>query len=75
MQLRRGIAFNSVTEQHPNPYWCLKDKWPQYVQVQRTTGSINGNSVNFNVQGFDPNMFLKSKAYIKIGVEIQKQES
>ncbi len=72
--LRRGIGFQSVTDQHPNSYWTLKDKWPSYIQVQRTQASINGTRINFNVQGFDPNMFLKSKAYIKVGVRIQKQE-
>jgi hypothetical protein len=74
MQLRRGIAFQSVTEQHPNPYWKLNDKWAQYVQVQRTNGIISGNRINFNVQGFDPNFFMRSKAYLKLTATIQKQE-
>ena len=72
MNLRRGIAFQSVTDQHPNPYWKFDDKWAQYVQVQRTQATISGSRINFNVQGFDPNFFMRSKAYLKLRVTIQK---
>lgn len=72
--MRRGTIFPSVSQQKPQPYWTFNDPFPQYIQVQRTPGVINGTSVNFNVNTFDPNTFLRSKAYIKIGVRIQKQE-
>lgn len=69
-----GTLFPSVDNQHPQKYWQLDDKWPQYVQVQRTPARISDKTINFKLNSFDPNTFLKSKAYIKIRVAIQKRE-
>ncbi len=74
VSLREGNIFRSVHDQKPQPYWTFDDPYPQYIQVQRTLGSINGTSVSFNVNAFDPNAFMRSKAVIKLGVSIQKQE-
>lgn len=70
----QGTIFPSVSDQSPNPYWTFDDKWSQYVQVQRSPGTISGSTINFNVNAFDPNLFMRSKAYIKLSVNIQKQE-
>ncbi len=74
MNLRPGIVFPSVTDQHPNPYWTFDDKWPQYIQVQRTEAKITGNKVTWNVNAFDPNLFMRSKAYMKLKIRIGKKE-
>ncbi len=74
MSFIRGTIFPSVTDQKPNPYWTFDDPYPQYVQVQRTPATISGSNIRFNVNTFDPNTFLRSKAYIKVVVTIQKQE-
>ncbi len=74
MSFIRGTIFPSVTNQAPSPYFTLDDKFPQYVQVQRTAATIQGTSVKFSVNAFDPNAFIRSKAYIKIQVRIEKQE-
>ena len=71
---QKGTIFPSVSEQKPKPYWSFKDPYPQYVQVQRTQAAINGTNINFKVNTFDPNTFLRSKAYIKVSVRIQKQD-
>ena len=71
---QKGTIFPSVSEQKPKPYWSFNDPYPQYVQVQRTQASINGTNINFKVNTFDPNTFLRSKAYIKVSVRIQKQD-
>ena len=72
---RKGNIFHSVTDQKPQPYWKFNDKFPQYIQVQRTLATISGTSVKFNVNSFDPNAFMRSKAYIKLSVNIQKREN
>ena len=69
---RRAV---SVTDQKPNSYFTTWDDHPEYVQIQRTQGTINGFKVDWHTDSFDPNMFLKSKAYIKLSVEIQKRET
>ncbi len=74
MSFIKGTIFPSVTNQAPSPYFTLDDKFPQYVQVQRTAAVIQGTSVKFSVNAFDPNAFIRSKAYIKLQVSIQKQE-
>lgn len=74
MSFIRGTIFPSIAEQTPRPYWSFDDQYPQYVQVQRTPATISGTDVRFHVNTFDPNTFLRSKAYIKITVRIQKQE-
>lgn len=75
VSLRRGNVFPSVTDQTPLPYWKFDDKFPQYVQVQRTLATIHGTSVKFNVNAFDPNAFMRSKAYLKVSVDIEKREN
>ena len=74
MSFIRGTIFPSITNQAPSPYFTLDDKFPQYVQVQRTQATIQGTSVKFSVNTFDPNAFIRSKAYIKLQVRIEKQE-
>ena len=71
--LNQGRLFPSVTNQNPLDYWTLKDDFPQYIQIQRTVGKISGSSVNFLLNAFDPNMFIRSKAYIKLSVNIRKE--
>jgi len=68
---RRAI---SVSNQKPRPYSTIWDDHPEYVQVQRTQGVINDHTVRWDTNNIDPNMFLSSKSYIKLGVEIQKKE-
>ena len=70
----RGTIFPSVLVQTPQPYFTLDDPYPQYIQVQRTPASISGNTVSFHVNAFDPNAFMRSKAYIKIVTSIEKRE-
>ncbi len=75
MSFIKGTIFPSISDQTPQPYWRFDDKYPQYVQVQRTPAVLNGsNTISFHTNTFDPNTFLRSKAYIKIKVRIQKQE-
>lgn len=71
---RKGNIFPSVTDQRPQAYWKFNDPYPQYIQAQRTLAVITGTNIRFNVNTFDPNTFMRSKAYIKVSVEIQKQE-
>ena len=64
----------STEEQKPQPYFSFDDQYPEYIQVQRTQGVITGNRVTFNADTFDPNLFLRSRAYIKINVNTQRFE-
>lgn len=64
----------SIADQRPQPYFYLNDDYPEYVQVQRTQGVISGNTVLFSANSFDPNLFLRSRAYIKISVSTQRSE-
>lgn len=57
----------------PSDYFQLDDDFPEYVQIQRTPGTISGNRVTFNAQTFDPNLFLRSRAYLKLNVDFKKQ--
>lgn len=69
---RRAI---SVTNQKPRPYSTIWDDHPEYVQVQRTQATITGHTVKWDTNNIDPNMFLSSKAYIKLEVDIRKRET
>jgi len=73
MSINRGTIFPSVSDQRPRAYWTLDDPFPQYVQVQRTLATISGTTINFKTNSFDPNGFMRSKAYIKLAVRINKQ--
>lgn len=64
----------SVDQQKPQPYFWLDDPYPEYVQVQRTLGVITANRVSFTADTFDPNLFLRSRAYIKLTVDIQRSD-
>ncbi len=64
----------SVAEQKPQPYFSFDDKYPEYIQVQRTDGVINGSKVTFTADTFDPNLFLRSRAYIKLTLRVQRSE-
>lgn len=64
----------SVAQQKPQPYYWLDDKWPEYIQIQRVPGVINGTNVSFTTQTFDPNYFLKSRAFLKITIGIERFE-
>lgn len=64
----------TVREQKPQPYFSFDDQYPEYIQVQRTVGVITGNRVTFNADTFDPNLFLRSRAYIKLTVDIQRSD-
>lgn len=74
VSLRQGNIFKSIQDQKPNPYWKFDDPYPQYIQLQRTPATISGQNIRFNVNAFDPNTFLRSKAYVKVTVRIDKQE-
>ncbi len=74
MSFIRGTIFPSVRNQTPQPYWTLDDPYPQYVQVQRTQAKISGNNINFNINAFEPNAFIRSNAYMKVVVRISKRE-
>lgn len=74
MSFIRGTIFPSVADQAGKKYWYFDDPYPQYVQVQRTLATIGSDKIRFRVNTFDPNTFLRSKAYIKVIVNIQKQE-
>lgn len=71
---KKGIRFGSIDSQKPQDYFQLKDKYPMYEQIQRTQASINGFNISFRATSFDQNLFLKSKAYIKLSVRIKKQD-
>ncbi len=64
----------SVSQQKPEPYFWLDDEYPEYIQVQRTVGNITGNRVIFDANSFDPNLYLRSRAYIKLTVSTQRSE-
>lgn len=64
----------SVEQQTPPPYSFIDDKWPEYVQVQRTQATITGNKIIFNAHSWDPNTFLRSRAYIKLSLEVARLE-
>ena len=74
MSFIKGTIFPSVAQQKPQPYFTFDDKYPQYVQIQRTPAAITNTNIKFKVNTFDPNTFLRSKAYVKVKVRIQKQE-
>ncbi len=67
---RRAI---SVAQQEPQPYFTLSDPWPEYVHTQRVQATITGvNKISFATQTVDPNLFLRSRAYLKVSVLTQR---
>lgn len=69
---RRSI---SVTQQKPQEYWTLDDKWPEYRFVQRIPSSTRTpTQLSFSAKSVDPNLFLRSKAVLKLQVSIQNEE-
>lgn len=69
-----GTHFASINNQRPKNYWTFNDPTPQYIKVQRIKGVINSNSVSFETKTASPSTFLRSKAYMKLGVNIAKFE-
>ena len=69
-----SARLRSIGQQKPFPYFTLDDKYPEYIQVQRTQGSVTGSSVSLNANTVDPNLFLRSRAYIKLSVNIQRSD-
>lgn len=68
---RRAV---SVSQQDPQPYFTLNDPHPEYVHTQRIQATITGvNKVTFNTQTVDPNLFLRSRAHLKVSVLTQRE--
>lgn len=65
--------MTAVTEREKIVYATISEKFPRYVQVQRTPGIISGKNVTFNAHRFTPNFLLKAKAYIKWNLQIRRQ--
>ncbi len=69
---RRAI---SIAQQEPQSYFTLSDPWPEYVHTQRVQAIITGvNKISFNTQTVDPNLFLRSRAYLKVSVLTQRSD-
>ena len=65
----------SVAQQKPEPYFQLEDKWPEYSFVQRIQASIaTPERLSFTAKSVDPNLFLRSKASLKLQVSFQNEE-
>ena len=68
---RRAV---SVAQQEPQNYFTLSDPHPEYVHTQRVQATITGvNKISFNTQTVDPNLFLRSRAYLKVSVLTQRE--
>ncbi len=65
----------SVSQQKPDPYFQLSDDYPGYVFTQRVQAvNPTPTKLNFSLKSVDPNLFLRSKAYLKLSVSMQNDE-
>lgn len=74
-RLSTSRRFTSVTDQIPRNYFSLDEPFPEYSQIQRIPASVRGiNKLIFDSKTIDPNLFLSSKATLKVSISVQNEE-